>query len=83
MRKIPNELRSQKRNASRSLPVIASRHLDLFSKHKEMNFNNFIMVSFQLISLSQLVNCVRLDLLHWWDHIPSNIKTTIIIHREL
>ena len=71
---------------------MASRHLDLFSKHKEMNFNNFIMVSFQLISLSQLVNCVRLDLLHWWDHIPSNIKSFhedyyklkhIRIHREL
>jgi hypothetical protein len=49
---------------------MASRHLDLFSKHKEINFNNFIMVS-----LSQLLNCVNLDLLHWWDHIPSNLKS--------
>ena len=45
-----------------------------------------------MISLSQLVNCVHLDLLHWWDHIPSNLKSfhkdyyglkPIRIHREL
>jgi hypothetical protein len=45
-----------------------------------------------MISLSQLVNCVHLDLLHWWDHIASNLKkfhedyyglNPIRIHREL
>ena len=55
---------------------MGSRHLDLFSKHKEMNFDNFITVSVSLdFILSQLVNCVHLDLLHWWDHIPSNLKS--------
>jgi hypothetical protein len=69
---------------------MASRHLDLFSKHKEMNFDNLSRFHYQLISLSQLVNCVHLDLLHWRDHIPSNLKSfhedyygPIRIHREL
>jgi hypothetical protein len=33
---------------------MASRHLDLFSKHKEINFDNFITVSF---SLSHYLEC--------------------------
>ena len=55
----------------------ASRHLGLFSKHKEINFDNFISVSLQLFSLSQLVNSVRLNRFHWWDHFPSHLKSSL------
>jgi hypothetical protein len=71
---------------------MASRHLDLFSKHKEMNFDNFIVVSLSvdfIISTGKLCSFRSASL---WDHIPSNLKSFhedyfrlkhIRIHREL
>ena len=53
---------------------MASRHLHLL-KHEEINLIILSQFYYQLISLSQQVHCVSLDLLHCWDHIPSNLKS--------
>ena len=60
---------------------MVSRHLDLFSKQKEINFDDFIGVSLSVDFIISTGKLCSLDLLHWWDHIPSNVPFQLLTGR--